>query len=102
MQVFQIKGIKGFLLLFVALVGLSALLFMVPSALMMVFWNALVFEGLRGPEINFLHGLLLWVACLLVLKLVLNPQVNFQFRQITDPADLEKLNDLSKRHHDEE
>jgi hypothetical protein len=90
MQVFQIKGLSGLLMFILAVAGLLALFLLLPGAFMMVFWNAVVFEGFYGPEIGLIQGLLLWGVALLFIKLVMNPQISFQFRKVSDPKDIDK------------
>ena len=87
MQVFQIKGLTGLIVFILAVLGLLALFIALPSAFLMVFWNAVVFEGFEGPQIGLLQGMLLWAAALISLKLVMNPQVSFQFKKVSDPND---------------
>ena len=62
MHVFHIKGFPGLLLVGLAVICTALLVFVLPSAFMMVLWNATVFEGLSGPEINLSQGFLLWLA----------------------------------------
>lgn len=87
MQVFQIKGLSGLIVFILAVLGLLALLMLLPSAFLMVFWNAVVFEGFEGPQIGLFQGMLLWVATLILIKLVMNPQISFQFKKVSDPDD---------------
>ncbi len=87
MQVFQIKGLSGLIVFILAMLGLLALFIALPSAFLMVFWNAVVFEGFEGPQIGLFQGMLLWAAVLISLKLVMNPQISFQFKKVSDPND---------------
>ncbi len=87
MQIYQIKGFKGLLAFILAVVGVAILSVLLPSFIAQVFWNAIVFEGLGGPEIGLLQGALLWSASLILFKLVANPQISFQFKKMKDPND---------------
>ena len=95
MQVFQIKGFSGLMMFILAVISVMILLILLPATFTMVFWNAVVFEGLAGPQIGLFQGMLLWIAIVLLLKLIINPQISFQFKHVSDPADIDKhLNDL--------
>ena len=92
MQVFHIKGISGLLAFLAALFLVMILVAVLPASLMMTLWNATVFEGLKGPEVTLAQGFVLWMILLVVGKLVFHPQIEFQFRQAKEPADLDHLN----------
>ena len=79
MHVFQVKGLSGILMLLLAIIGALLILFVLPGTFMMVFWNATVFEGLKGPEIDLGQGLILWMAIMAVIKVVMKPDVQLQF-----------------------
>lgn len=103
MRVFQIKGFSGFLMFFLAMLGVVSVFILLPTAFVMVFWNALVFETMRGPEINLGQAALLWAALLLTLYLVLKPQFSLQFKRVSDPADIERhLREMKKKDQPEE
>jgi hypothetical protein len=85
MHVFHIKGFSGALLFFLALLATAAVLLLLPSSFMMVLWNALVFEGFKGPEIDLYQGFLLWGMLLLALKLIFRPEIQFQFLRQQPP-----------------
>ncbi|MEM0951801.1 MAG: hypothetical protein AAGI66_06630 [Cyanobacteria bacterium P01_H01_bin.74] len=86
MHVFQIKGFSGFLALLFAILLTILLLFALPTAFMMVLWNALIYESFKlGPEINYYQGFLLWALFLIVFKLVFNPEIHFQFDALDNP-----------------
>lgn len=78
MHVFQIRGFSSILVLLLAVLALVALLVALPAGFLMVLWNALVYEGLKGPEINFYQGALLWGAFAALIKLVFKPEIKFQ------------------------
>src|SRR6478609_8412598 len=78
MHVFQIKGLSGLIMLALALISGVLILLALPSVFMMVLWNALIFEGLRGSEINLYQGFLLWGLMLICLKLIFKPEVHMQ------------------------
>src|SRR6187402_193257 len=89
MHVFQIKGLSGLLTLVLALLSGIFLLLALPSVFMMVLWNALIFEGFRGPEINLYQGMLLWGMMLLSLKLIFQPELKLQLmREQPDSTDM--------------
>ena len=98
MHVFQIKGFQGLLMFMLALAAAALILFVIPTGFMMVLWNAVVFEGLRGPEIGFTQGLLLWLMVMITIKLVFKPEIEFQMTNVSDPSELEKkFPDLKKK-----
>jgi len=78
MHVFQIKGLSGLIILALALISGVLIILALPSVFMMVLWNALIFEGFRGPEINLYQGFLLWGLMLICLKLIFKPEVHMQ------------------------
>jgi hypothetical protein len=78
MHVFQVKGLSGMLMLVLALLTGIFLFLALPSAFMMVLWNALIYEVFRGSEINLYQGFLLWGMMLLTLKLIFSPELKFQ------------------------
>lgn len=78
MHVFQIKGLSGLIMLTLALISGLLIILALPSVFMMVLWNALIFEGLRGPEISLYQGFLLWGMMLICLKLIFQPEVHMQ------------------------
>ncbi len=79
MHVFHIRGLSSVLMLLLAIIGAVLLLLALPAAFMMVLWNALVFEGFKGPEIDIYQGLLLWGMLLVALKLILKPEIQLEF-----------------------
>jgi len=82
MHVFQIRGFSGLMWLVLALVAAVALAVLLPASFMWVLWNAVVFEGFKGPEIGFGQGILLWGFMLVALKLILNPEIKLQFQRM--------------------
>ena len=78
MHVFQIKGIQGLLLLALGVIAALAVLLLVPSIFMMVLWNAVVFEGFKGPSIDLEQGFYLWGAIMLLLKVIFQPEIKLQ------------------------
>jgi hypothetical protein len=98
MQVFHIKGFSGLLLLVLGIIGTLLLVFLVPSIFMMVLWNALVFEGAKGPEIDLLQGFMLWGSVMILLKVTLNPEFQFQFENVKTPRDIDrKLSEMNAK-----
>ncbi len=89
MQVFQIKGLTGALMFILALIGTLALVFLLPSSFLMVFWNATVFEGLNGPMISIGQALILWLAIMVLLKIIFKPEVQLQFYTAKNPNGLD-------------
>jgi hypothetical protein len=81
MHVFHIKGFSGILLLILAIVSAIALFLLLPATFMMVLWNALIFEGIKGPEINLYQGFLIWGIVLVMVKLVFKPEIQLQFQK---------------------
>jgi hypothetical protein len=85
MQAIEFKGFWGLLaLLLIALLAV-AFIVLVPSVLATVAWNALIFETFKGPEIDLLQGGLLWLALMLALYSVLQPEVVFEMHTNTEP-----------------
>lgn len=91
MHVFHIKGLPGLLLFGLALICTALLVFVLPSAFMMVLWNATVFEGLSGPEISLAQGFILWLATVILFKLIFKPEIQFQFKNVSGPDDVERF-----------
>jgi hypothetical protein len=89
MKVFHIQGLGGLLMLLVAFLGFLSLVLFLPTSFVMVLWNATVFEGLQGPEIHFGQAILLWLAIMLSLFLIVRPEIQFQFKRVSSPSDLE-------------
>lgn len=89
MRVFHIKGFSGLMMFLVAILGVLSLTVFLPTAFIMVLWNATVFEGLSGPQINLGQALLLWMATFIMLVILLQPQVQLQFKRVSSPADLD-------------
>lgn len=90
MKIFQIKGFSGLCAVVAAVIGVAAVAIALPTSFMLVLWNALIFEGLGGPEIGILQALLLWLATLIMLKLIFKPQFTLQFKKVVDPKEIEK------------
>lgn len=81
MHVFHIRGFSSLVILLLAIVAAVAILVALPASFMMVLWNALVYEGLKGPEINILQGFLLWGAVAVTLKVIFKPEIKIQIQQ---------------------
>jgi hypothetical protein len=96
MRVFYIKGFSGLMMFLLAAIGLLALVVALPTSFMMVLWNALIFEGLGGPEIDMGQALILWGAVMVLIKLIANPQISFQFRRATNAGELERFKKTDK------
>ncbi len=90
MQLFQIKGFRGLAMFLLSMAALLCVFVLLPASFMMVLWNAVVLEGFHGPSIGMVQGALLWAATLIVLKLVLNPQISFEFKKVSNPKDIDK------------
>ncbi|MBY0449589.1 MAG: hypothetical protein K2X01_03060 [Cyanobacteria bacterium] len=88
-HVFEIRGVTGFITLIVGAILAVACVTIVPAAVVMVFWNAFVFETFQGPEIQLHQGFLIWTLIVLLIKLFADPQIHFEFKQLSDlPGDL--------------
>ena len=85
MKVYEIKGLSGLLAFLGSVLLTLALVLLLPSAFMMVLWNAMIFELFSGPEIGLAQGLLLWLASAIVFKLIFNPQIEFEFKKMDRP-----------------
>jgi len=76
MQVFHIRGwFSAIVFIVAAVVAALALLVALPSAFLTVLWNAIVFEAAKGPEIDFVQGLLLWSFIAVMVKAIFNPSI---------------------------
>lgn len=84
MNMIEIKGFKGWVMFLLSALASIALAIGLPSAFMMTLWNAVVFEGFRGPEIGFLQGVLLWIAAGIAFKLIANPEIVVEFHKMDD------------------
>lgn len=80
MHVFHIRGISGILVLLLAILAALVLLLLLPATFMMVLWNALVYEGLKGVQIGLYEGFLLWGMAAVLIKLIFKPQIQLQFQ----------------------
>jgi hypothetical protein len=96
MKVVQFKGMSGIMVLVAAfLLGFLGLV-LFPSAFVQVLWNAIIFEGFLGPEINLGQGALLWSAIIMLAMVVFQPEFSFQVVKDKAPA-----KDAMPRHEDE-
>lgn len=86
-RAFQVQGWRGWLLFGVAVVGGLALMLLVPTAFWMVFWNAIVFEKMGGPEIGILPAFLLTLISGLAFYLVVRPTIDVRFQQDAEDSD---------------
>ncbi|HEY9746666.1 MAG TPA: hypothetical protein V6C99_10660 [Oculatellaceae cyanobacterium] len=82
MHVFHIRGFSGVLVLVAVAISALLLLLLLPASFMMVLWNALVFEGFNGPEIDLTQGFFLWGFVMVLLKLIFKPQIKFEFQSL--------------------
>lgn len=79
MHVFHFRGLSSYLMLLFAIVVAFLVFMALPASFMMVLWNALVFEGAKGPEIGLYQGFLLWGMVLVALKLIFKPEIQLEF-----------------------
>jgi hypothetical protein len=84
MKVFKIQGLRGILSFLLALLLLFVLVLALPSMFCTVLWNALVFEELRGPMIDWYQGGILWMLALCTFNLIFRPKINFQLGKWPD------------------
>jgi hypothetical protein len=82
MHVFQFRGFSAILVVLLAVVAALALLVALPSAFMMVLWNAMVFEASHGPQIDFVQGMLLWAFVAVMIKAIFNPSIKLPFQLV--------------------
>lgn len=82
MHVFQFRGFSAILVVLLAVLTALTLLVALPSAFMMVLWNAMVYETSCGPQIDFVQGLLLWAFVAVMIKAVFNPTVKLPFQLV--------------------
>ncbi|MDX2083870.1 MAG: hypothetical protein SFZ03_00590 [Candidatus Melainabacteria bacterium] len=85
MHMVEIKGFTGILKLLAILLVLLATVVALPAFLMMVLWNALVYETLGGPVVGWLQGGLLWSMLLVVLYLIFQPEISLQVYSADGP-----------------
>ena len=95
MHVFHIRGFSGILLLLLAILAVVALLLVLPSAFMMVLWNAMVFEGFKGVEIDIYQGFLHWAVMVVLIKLIFKPEIQLQFQNAKAAGKAEKSADAA-------
>jgi hypothetical protein len=95
---FHIKGIPGLVIFVLMAAVLVLLLLAVPSVLLMVLWNAVIFEGLKGPAIHLFQGVLLAMMAAVVIKVLLQPSVEVHFRKATS-EELAQLQSFVEAHH---
>ncbi|HEY9687452.1 MAG TPA: hypothetical protein V6C52_10790 [Coleofasciculaceae cyanobacterium] len=82
MHVFHIRGFSGIFMVLLAILAAIVILLLLPASFMMVLWNALVFEGLRGPEIDIYQGFLLWGSVMVLIKLIFKPEIKLELQQL--------------------
>jgi hypothetical protein len=85
MHAFEFKGFWGFVSFLVLLLLSLTLVLLVPSVLVTVAWNALVFESFKGVPIDLMQGALLWFATLLLLYALLQPEFVFELQAKEEP-----------------
>lgn len=72
---FDCSSLSGLFITLLSVVLALGVIFVLPATFWMVLWNAVVFEGLHGPFIALHQGFLLWIATLIVFKLLFNLQI---------------------------
>jgi hypothetical protein len=87
MHVFHIRGFSGVMMVLLVVLAALAVLVALPSAFIMVLWNALVFEGSKGPQISFLQGFLLWGFLAVMINVIFKPELKLQFQQVKPKAE---------------
>lgn len=92
MHVFHFRGLSSYLLLLLAIVTAFLLFMALPASFMMVLWNALIFEGAKGPQIDLYQGFLLWGMVLVVLKLIFKPEIQLEFIKESNGKDAKSSN----------
>ena len=85
MHVFHIRGFSGILMVLLALLAAVVLLLLLPASFMMVLWNAVVFEGFHGPEVDLYQGFLMWGIVMVLIKLVFRPELKLEFQRMPKP-----------------
>ena len=97
MHVFHIRGLSGILMVLLLVLAALAVLVALPSSFMMVLWNAVIFEGAHGPEINLLQGFLLWGFVAVMIKMIFKPEIKLQFQQVRPTGKTEKPDALKSQ-----
>lgn len=90
MHVFQIRGFSGLMMVLLVVLAAIAVLVALPSAFMMVLWNALIFEGSKGPQVSLLQGFMLWGFVAVMIKVIFKPEIQLQFQHAKPNAKAEK------------
>jgi len=91
MKAIEIRGFFG-LLLFIAMAIVTVILAItIPSTVTWVTWNAIIGELFRGPMIHFWQAIILTAILGIAVKLIFQPQINFQFKRVSSPEELEEL-----------
>jgi len=96
MHVFQFRGLTALLVVLLAVVTAVAVLVALPSAFMMVLWNAMVFEASNGPQIDFVQGMLLWAFVAVMIKVVFNPTIKLPFQLVQQAPNKAEKNSAAK------
>jgi hypothetical protein len=86
MNVLKIRNLRDLLSFLLALMMLFSLFLVLPTLFCWVFWNAVVYEGLSGPQIDWFQGGILWLIMLSLINLIFRPEIHFQLTK--NPNDL--------------
>lgn len=82
MHMIEFKGVQGVFKFLGLLLAVLLLMVGLPSLFMMVLWNAIVFEAFGGPEIVFYQGIILWLATVVLLQILLQPEIELQVKKM--------------------
>jgi hypothetical protein len=91
MKAVEIRGFFGMVLFIAMALGTLILAITIPSTVTWVTWNAIIGELFRGPMIHFWQAIILTTIIGIVVKLIFQPQINFQFKRVTSAEELEEL-----------
>ena len=86
MNVLKIRNLRDLLSFLFALMMLFSLFLVLPTLFCWVCWNALVYEGFNGPQIDWFQGGILWLIVMSLINLIFRPEIQFQMTK--NPKDL--------------
>jgi len=77
-KIIQINGLSGLLLLGMITTGVICGFVLFPVWVMMIGWNSIVNDILKGPSINYFQAFLLWLVVALLFYLILKNSVSIK------------------------
>jgi hypothetical protein len=81
MTVLKIRNLRDLLSFLFSLSVLFTLFLVLPTLFCWVFWNAIIYEGMNGPAIDWYQGGVLWLIVLSLINLIFRPEIRFQLTE---------------------